>query len=251
MIPMKNTLMAQRASVWAMIVAGLGIAVSFVLVVRWVPLPSPADSAAQVARMYTENVSAIRTNALIFAVCWSVWILFSAVIAAQLSRQEPGFPFWSIVSFGGGLLLCLIVTLNAVLWGVASFRPDRAPDVTQALNDFAWFLFVVPAGPLGLQILSTGIVALAHSAPGAAFPRWYGYLSLWMFTVTMPGFVALFFKTGPLAWNGVFAIYVPGIGVGVWAVATIYLLLRTIREQLTAAEDRNPAHRNPEERTVG
>jgi hypothetical protein len=127
-------------------------------------------------------------------------------------------------------------TLSALLWGVASFRPDRAPEVTQALNDLAWFLFAMPAGPLGLQILATAIVPLAHSGPDAPFPRWFGYLSLWMFSFTIPGFLVIFFKTGPLAWNGLLGIYLPAVGVAIWVGTLITLLLRAIAHQATAQD---------------
>ena len=50
------------------------------------------------------------------------------------------------------------------------------------------------------------------------FPRWFGYFNIWAATMFTPGSFNVFFHTGPLAWNGVFAFYIPVAVFAVWCV---------------------------------
>jgi hypothetical protein len=218
----------QRIAIWLFVTTLPILAVTFWLLAGFIPLPAPTMTADEVAALYTDNAVGIRLTITAWVLLWGAWLPFSAVLAAQLSRLEHGFPFWSLLQFGGGVVFTMIVVLTSLLWGVAGFRPDRAPEVVLALNDLGWFLFTMPAIPLGLQIFAVGIVALGGKATSSAFPRWFGYLSLWVFTLTLPGCVIIMFKTGPLAWNGVLAIMIPAAALGTWICFLIPMLLRAI-----------------------
>lgn len=224
-------LRSQRWSVLSLVIAGPGLALVFWLLAGFVPIPAPSLSADEVAARYAANAGGIRLAMVMFVALWTTWIPFSGALAAQLSRREPGFPLWSLVGFGGGLLVTMIVTLGGISWGLAAYRPERAPDVIQALHDLGWFLFVMPAGPLGLQILGVSIVTLADRGPAPPFPRWFGFVSLWCFTLTMPGLLIMLFHSGPFAWNGLLAFWLPLAAIGVWASILVPLLLRAIAAQ--------------------
>lgn len=136
---------------------------------------------------------------------------------------------------GGGVGLMLIVILNSLLWGLASFRTERAPDTVLALHDLAWILFTMPAGPLGFQLLSVGIVALGDNSPRPIFPRWFGFLSIWGCLLTMTGYLVIFFKSGPFAWNGLLSFWMPAVVIGIWSTCLIILMLRGVTIQKEAA----------------
>jgi hypothetical protein len=224
-------LTSQRAIIWVLIITGPLLVVAFWPLAGLIPLPSPAASAEEVAAMYAGRSNGIAWAMMMWVCLWTVWMAFSGVVAAQLSRREQGFPLWSLIQFGGGALLSMIVILTSLFWSVASYRPERDPQVIQALHDMGWFLFVMPAGPLGVQILGIGLVALSDKAPSPPLPRWFGYLSLWVFTLTLPGFAIIHFHRGLLAWNGVLALWIPAMAFGVWICCLVPLLLKAIREQ--------------------
>ncbi len=52
-----------------------------------------------------------------------------------------------------------------------------------------------------------------HETP--VFPRWLGYLSLWMAFIFIPGEL-IFFYDGPFAWNGLFLFWMAGVVFGMW-----------------------------------
>ena len=66
------------------------------------------------------------------------------------------------------------------------------------------------------------------------FPRWYGYLNLWVATLSLPGCLVVVFNDGPLAWNGVFAFYIPGLVLVVWLFSTTAVMLASIKAEQRA-----------------
>jgi hypothetical protein len=52
----------------------------------------------------------------------------------------------------------------------------------------------------------------------------------------MGGGIAVFFKHGPFAWNGIIGFYAPLTVFFVWLVITTYLLLTAIKRQAASAE---------------
>jgi hypothetical protein len=66
----------------------------------------------------------------------------------------------------------------------------------------------------------------------------------------IPAGVIPFFKSGPLAWNGVFAWWVPLSVYFCWFVLMVVLLLRAIaddeRQQARGAAESPASHQSPE-----
>jgi len=58
-----------------------------------------------------------------------------------------------------------------------------------------------------------------------------GYFTIWAAIVFSPGALCVFFKSGPFAWNGLFAWWLP-LGVfAVWIGVLFVMLLRVIKSQ--------------------
>ena len=74
------------------------------------------------------------------------------------------------------------------------------------------------------------------------FPRWFGYFNIWFVLLSMPGSLVVVFNDGPLAWNGVFAFWIPlGALVG-WIVTVAVVMLHSIgaEEAATAPPAAHP-----------
>jgi len=74
------------------------------------------------------------------------------------------------------------------------------------------------------QMLCIGIAAFMDKDPNPVLPRWAGYLHLWVGISGMGGGIAVFFKHGPFAWNGVVGFYLPLTVFAVWLVVITGLL---------------------------
>lgn len=74
-----------------------------------------------------------------------------------------------------------------------------------------------------------GIVGLIAPPKRRPWPRWVGYLALWLSLLAVPASLIAFFQTGPFAWDGLFGFWVPLTAfVGFFAAMTP-LVLEAIR----------------------
>ncbi|MCW2550998.1 MAG: hypothetical protein JWR78_779 [Mycobacterium sp.] len=114
----------------------------------------------------------------------------------------------------------------------AAFRPEqRDPEITQALNDVFWLMFVGIVGTLVVQAVVLTTASFLDRTEPATFPRWFGYLNAWY---ALPGGAVMVFNDGPLAWNGVFAYWIPLVAFSVWMIAVTVVMLQSIGAQQAA-----------------
>jgi hypothetical protein len=118
-------------------------------------------------------------------------------------------------------------------WLIAAYRPDqRSPSDLVLLNDAGWLMFVamVFGGPPWLG--STGLAILRDRGADPVFPRWSGYLTLWVLLLIVPGCLCVFFTAGPFAWNGLIAFWVVLSVFASWVLVMSKLLLDAVRHQV-------------------
>ena len=63
------------------------------------------------------------------------------------------------------------------------------------------------------------------------FPRWLAFYNLWSALLMAPGSLIPFFKTGPFAWDGLFAFWLPATVFGIWFVVMQVMVLKAIRAE--------------------
>lgn len=149
-----------------------------------------------------------------------------------MRRIEGHWSSLAIIQLASGLLVCLLFSYPCLLWGTAAFRPEAQPaQVTQVLNDLGWITFVGFAMTVIVQFVAVGIAILRDRRQTPVYPRWAAYYCLWGSALLAPGNVVLAFRHGPLAWNGLFALWIPLAVFGGWLVLMTYLTLRAISNQ--------------------
>lgn len=127
-----------------------------------------------------------------------------------------------------GAVIAVTITFSALLWGLAAFRPDRDPVLTQMLNDLAWLWLLATTGAPAIQPASIGFAILGDKREQPMFPRWAGFMNLWIAVLFVPGVLALFFLTGPFAWNGLFPYWIPFAAFAGWFLMMFFLLRSTM-----------------------
>jgi hypothetical protein len=65
----------------------------------------------------------------------------------------------------------------------------------------------------------------------AGVPRWFGYLNLLLGFLLIAGTFVYLVKTGPLAWNGLLAFWIPSMVYVVCKIATPIVLLNAINSE--------------------
>lgn len=203
----------------------------FILGFIWadfVPPLDPAATAEQIAAIYRENSISMRLGFILMMVALSLLVPFSAAIAVQMkniANSSPALLLSFIMSATATIALLYIVLCS---WGVASFRADRAPEVLQAFNDFAFIMLIWPVSLIPVQYIALGLSVLSDKKSQPLFPRWYGFYNFWMALLAYGGALLLFFTKGPFAWNGVVAFWIPAFAFFGWYIVSSIMLLLSI-----------------------
>ena len=140
----------------------------------------------------------------------------------------PAITFFQISSYASAVLL---IILPLICRFTAAFRPDEwSAESVRLINDFGWIGFVIGFPPFVTWVVTTGVAILSDEASQPLYPRWSGYLGLFMGFVQVSAAFLIFFKVGPFAWNGLFAWYIPFTDFFAWFVVITVLTIKAINK---------------------
>jgi hypothetical protein len=209
-----------------------------VLVAGFIPPPSPSWGDAAVAAFFRDRHSRILVGMSICAAASALYVPWGVAIFGQMQRMEAGrSSVLSVVQAISAGIGAVFFAISPFMWLTIAYRASHSGDVMVALNDFAWISWIVSWPFFFVQAGAFGLTVLMY--PKVVIPRWVGYLSIWFAFSMFPASAIVFFYRGPLAWNGVFALYLPLTLFAVWYnVATVWVF-RAIRDEAKsdAADD--------------
>lgn len=220
----------QRLCAWSGIV-GVTFFFAAFFCARFIPPPGPSMLPEEVVAMYQGNTTGIRIGMLFMMMSGMFISPLVAVISLHLRRIEGGSPLMTYTQLSAGSVGILFFIIPAVCFLITAFRPDRPPELTYLMNDFSWIITVIVWPPAFMQNVSIGVAILRDGSPNPIFPRWLGYFQFWVALLFVPGSLLPFFKTGPFAWNGIFAFWIPGGVFSAWFIVMLVQLLKVIKRQ--------------------
>jgi hypothetical protein len=226
----------QLFCVWCGPVGAVLYLIFFAGIAKFVPPPSPHWTVAHVLSFYANNRTAIRIGQIGGMVSSMLFFPYFTVIAIQIWEIEKRRPILALLEWGGGLMLVVWFGMCTMLWIVATFRSDLSGGTVRMLNDFGWLIFVMLFPEYVVQMMSIGVAALRDKSPDPIWPRWAGYFNMWIAFSGIGGGLAVFFKHGPFAWNGLIGFWLPLSFFGIWLVITTYLLHTGIKRKAAAEE---------------
>lgn len=187
----------------------------------------------ELSAFYAERQTAVEVGMSIFCVATAFLAIFSVQLGIALWRIEGRSPLMAITQILGGFGVVMLIFISCCLWIGAAYRADvSSPDVTQALNDAAWFGFLVGWVMLSLQMAATAVITLRADA---LVPRWVSVASIVgaVLLVTANGCAVT--KTGPFAWDGVLGYYLPMAIWGTWLDGHAWYLRKEARRRMAEA----------------
>lgn len=203
--------------------------IGFFPLAGFMPPPSPHDTAAEIVRWYQDNLDGIRIGTVIMMLATPLIAPWGVALAAQTARTEKGFPVIAAIQIMCTGIVVLTIAVFTLIWAVASFRAgETSASTTQALNDIAYFLLLFDWSPFCLWVASFAVAIFLDDSEHPVFPRWAAYLNLWIVLLSIPGGLVVFFKHGPLAYNGFVAFYFPVVVFFIWLVAMTVLGFRAV-----------------------
>src|SRR5581483_3489495 len=194
---------------------------------HWVPPPAPTHSQHWLVSFFMHDTTQKRIGMWMETFAGALAGAFCVAITMQLKRAEGerSTPLAYLNLIMGALLVFEFI-IPVQLWQACLYRPNVSPSFTYRLNDFAWLFFVGVISTATMESLAIGAAILFDKRSDPVFPRWVGYLNLWCAALFLPGSCVVFFKTGPLAWNGILAWWLVLSAFSVWLIAMSVAMLR-------------------------
>ncbi|MCV7412563.1 hypothetical protein AWC05_18255 [Mycobacterium florentinum] len=226
-----------KVGIWSGPAMAVVTLVGAVLVGRFIPpFMEPSSAAAVVAAKYAEHATSVRIGAIVSAIGLALIAPFGAALAAQTRPAEGARPFLTYVQIASVAVASVFVVLACTIWALTAFRPgDYPPEIVRYSNDLAYFLFIFTWPPFTVWFIAIALAAF-KDGERAPFPRWSGYLCLWLAVQISAGALIAFFKAGPFAYNGLFALYLPVALFFVWVVAMTFVMLRNLSGERRVTE---------------
>ena len=196
--------------------AWCGIAYLVMLFAGWFvvagffPLHQPSTGAEEIAAVFRGNENAIRAGMVIVMWGAAIFLPFTATIADFIARIEGRNGPLTRIATMAGYGNAMLTFYPPLFWLVAAFRPqERSPDLTYLLNDIGWLQFIGGLSLVMPMIIAVGIAILNDKRAEPTFPRWCGFACFLGFVLMLPDQLLFFFKSGPFAWNGLIAFWIP------------------------------------------
>lgn len=224
----------QRVLIWTGPVMVLIWFATFIFVMGFFPPSDPGASAEKIRQLYAEDTTLIRLGLVIVMAASALLVPWAAAIAGVLWRID-GARALAATQFVSCALLSLEFITPIGVWMAAAFRFDgRSAEVTEALHDLGWILFVTVIWSLIVQMICIAVAIFIDRGSEPVLPRWLGYLTAWAALLITPAGMVLFFKEGPFAWNGIVGIYIPLAAFAIWMGAISHQAHVALSREITA-----------------
>src|SRR5882757_7939771 len=112
---------AQRIFTWCGPVS-FGMALAGTMISGFIPPPSPAASAEDIAAIYRTNGVSIAIGGIIFMLSTPPFVLFIAVLSAQIRRIEGDRRTFTYAQLVAGTVSMVPVLLIPVIWCATAFQ---------------------------------------------------------------------------------------------------------------------------------
>jgi hypothetical protein len=205
------------------------------------PPASPNLSGPDLAAYFALHHNAILFGNTMAALIGVLWILWTAQLTVVMWRIEGSSPVLTIIQLIGGALTAWVLMFCPAIWAVAAFRPDIEPNTIRMLNDLGFILFNITYAVTSVQAIAAWLVGLADRGAIRVFPRWVCYWAIFAGLSFIPISAMPFYKTGPLAWNGVITFWALFGTYFIWTASMGVCMAkdasRRLREETEAAPD--------------
>lgn len=220
---------------WTIPAVGVLWVVCFFLFPGFVdPLP-PTLPAEDVARFYQDNAARIQGSMIVFNWVGAGLIPVLMLLVMQVRRMAHRTPILAYCLIGvaaGGPTLFLCANL---FWLVAAFRPDRAAESTQMLNDLAWLTFTSTVPFLIAQSLFLAVAIYLDQGADRVLARWVAHFNLLVAAAYVPAAFSPVTLSGPFAWDGALSFWLRNAATVLWIVVMAVVVGRNLYGERRAA----------------
>jgi hypothetical protein len=210
---------------------------AFLLFPGFTPPMSPAMRADQVGAFYRDpsNLPRIRYSMILFnwfGVCLVPIVILIAMQVRRMAHRTPIFSYALLGCLAGPPTLFLVAD---ICWLLAAFRPERNPELTQLLNDFAWITFTTLVPFLIAQCVILALAIYFDDGSRPVLPRWVAHFNLLVAAALVPAAFVGLALTGPVAWDGALSFWLKNVAIAVWIVVMGIVVGQAIQRERMGA----------------
>ena len=202
----------------------------FVYLARLMPPPSPNLTTAEKVEFIRTHAPNLQAAMVILMLSLGLASLTNGLVVVQMKRME-GVGHWLPYGYLAALATAALpgCLFCGFMFSLATFRPDRDPEIIAMLYDAGMLSFVGSLGVFIVQYLMFGIAVFLDKRE--VFPKWFGYMSIWALVTELVAGPIWIFRTGPFAWDGLLAFYQGTIIFVAWQTCQTVLLAKAIKRQ--------------------
>jgi hypothetical protein len=232
----------RMCGIWSWIPCIIIFAIAFGLVAGLIPPTGENWSAERIAEFYADNRNAIRAGLIASMFATALMLPFYGMVSENIRRIEGPGSLLAPVQFGGAVILVAFFQIICLLWLLASFRSDTDPQIVRAATDYGWLVWTILIPTLSLQWICMAIAAFIDPSDNPVWPRWMGYVFIWVSLTNAGGICAVYLKTGPFSWNGLVGWWMPTVSYAiVMTMAMWFMHVHESRLRVAATtNDRQP-----------
>ncbi|WP_235738323.1 hypothetical protein [Mycolicibacterium austroafricanum] len=193
----------------------------------FLPPPSPTMTGAALADLWSHGRSLKLLGMVLCVWGGSLYVTFTVAVGILLRRSQPDQRVLATAQTALGTFGTVFFSLNFLVLAAVAYRPEQPPETLQSLHDLGFIMTFSPVAPFTFQYIAIGLAVLQDRSESPLFPRWLGYANLWVALLLVPACAIPFFKTGPMAWNGILAFWIP-VAVFVAWFAIMFATMRNI-----------------------
>ena len=226
---------------WCGIISTVTFFVAIGVLMRMIPPPDPLWSAETLTTWMSGHLFTYKIGIVVALFAGALLLPWTVMVSYQVWRMEEGrAPVLSISCLAGGATNAFFTMFPFILWAGASYRigEGAVPSLVLMINDAMWLEFVILFAPFVVHLVCIGVAGLNSTAKTEVLPRWYCYYTLWVALSMMGGGVAVFFKDGPFAWNGVIGWWLVVVMFAIYFLASFFVFRRVIKQENSPGEFR-------------
>jgi hypothetical protein len=227
----------QRVLIWTGPLMLVLFALGFMYLAEYLPPPSAQLSPEALVARLQANLTGFRIGMVVTMCGFAMMVTWAVGIAGRVYAREGRLPLLTYVQLGSVAIGSLIGQGACWIFEATAYRlDDTDPHIIRALHDLGWFTFLAPWPSFTIWCFAQALAIFRDDRPEPGLPRWTGYLAVWTGILFLPACLIFFFKTGPMAWNGVIAFYIPVFIFFIWVVGLTVPALQSLRREEQAAE---------------
>lgn len=222
----------QKIAFWCMIIYLNLFGNGFIMVAGMIPPPDPLMTGEQIKALFIRDKLNIQIGYLMMMSAIPFAYVFAAWLGRVIADIEGKMGVLALTTMLSQFSTFLLLGLSSLWWLVLAFRPETYTAENMLMfHDMVWLSFIVLVPPTLPMYVTMGIAAFQDRSPTPIFPRWYGWMCMWVTVLFLGGMGSEFFFDGPFAWDGIFALYLPFADFTVWVFTTLYFLWKYIKRQ--------------------